>query len=83
MKKAIIFLLAATAFFTACNNNQLDDELLKVKEHEGSAKELADYYKDVIFASMQEVRAVADELESVCSQEDWPFPTYSKLLYDI
>ena len=27
MKKAIIFLLAATAFFTACNNNQLDDEL--------------------------------------------------------
>ncbi|WP_343377441.1 glutamine synthetase III, partial [Ligaoa zhengdingensis] len=83
MEETLITKLASLSASLCKKVNQLDDELLKVKEHEGSAKELADYYKDVIFASMQEVRAVADELESVCSQEDWPFPTYSKLLYDI
>ncbi|MBC8545781.1 glutamine synthetase III [Clostridiaceae bacterium NSJ-31] len=83
MEETLITKLTSLSASLCKKVNQLDDELLKVKEHEGSAKELADYYKDVIFASMQEVRAVADELESVCSQEDWPFPTYSKLLYDI
>ena len=42
MKKAIIFLLAATAFFTACNNNQLDDELF-IKQEGYSATQIYRY----------------------------------------
>ncbi|RPF48787.1 L-glutamine synthetase [Hydrogenoanaerobacterium saccharovorans] len=63
--------------------SRLDTELLAAKEHEKDLKELADYYRDVIFTSMQELRAVADELEALCSEDCWPYPTYSKLLFYI
>ena len=32
---------------------------------------------------MQEVRAIADELESMVSKKYWPFPTYADLLFSI
>ena len=32
---------------------------------------------------MQEMRAVADELETVTSKDLWPFPTYTDLLYSV
>ncbi len=43
----------------------------------------ATYYKDVIIPAMDELRAVADILETMVAKDYWPFPTYTELLYQI
>ena len=60
----------------------LDDALLKVKEARDAVAE-ARFYKDTVFASMQELRAVADELEMNTAEKYWPFPTYGDLLFSV
>ena len=37
----------------------------------------------VIFVDMQELRAVADELETMVGEEYWAYPTYGKLLFGV
>ena len=41
----------------------------------------AAYFRDVVFADMQSLRAVADELETLVGKKHWPFPSYGRLLY--
>ncbi|MBD5080276.1 MAG: glutamine synthetase type III [Ruminococcaceae bacterium] len=43
--------------------------------------EKSKYFHDVVFASMQSLRAVADELETMVGEEYWPIPTYTELLF--
>ena len=45
--------------------------------------EQSNYFRDVIFPAMQEMRAVADELETITAKDYWPYPTYSDLLYSV
>lgn len=47
------------------------------------APELALYYKDSVILAMNELRAVADELETIVGESYWPFPTYGKLLFGV
>lgn len=41
------------------------------------------YYKNSVIPAMDELRAVADKLETVVGKDYWPFPTYTDLLYSI
>lgn len=50
---------------------------------DSNIKAEADYYKDTVFIAMQEMRAVADELETITSSEYWPYPSYTELLYSV
>lgn len=43
----------------------------------------ATYYKDSVIPCMEELRAVADKLETLVGKDYWPFPTYTDLLYKI
>jgi len=43
----------------------------------------AEYYKNTVIPGMEELRAVADRLETVVAKDYWPFPTYMDLLYRI
>ena len=45
--------------------------------------EIAKFYRNEVFAAMQSLRAIADELETMVSEKIWPFPTYSQLLFNI
>ncbi|SCG98367.1 glutamine synthetase III family protein [Romboutsia sp. 1001713B170207_170306_H8] len=60
----------------------LDNLLINSKDYEGTLS-TAKYYKDNIIPAMQEVRAVADELELIVSDKYWPYPTYGDLLFSI
>ncbi|MBE5760955.1 MAG: glutamine synthetase type III [Clostridiales bacterium] len=60
----------------------LDEAVINSKACKG-AGELAHYYHDSIFSAMQELRAVADELELICAEKYWPFPTYGELLFSV
>jgi glutamine synthetase len=62
--------------------NALDETLLKVKELSG-ALDIARYYSKGVFIAMQELRAVADEIETLVGEKHWPFPTYGELLFNV
>ena len=60
----------------------LEEALLQSKQIEDVAA-CSMFYKESVFAAMQELRAVADELESLTAKTCWPFPTYGDLLFSV
>lgn len=60
----------------------LNTALLDVKNYT-DVTECAAYYRDTILVSMQEMRAVADEIETITGESYWPYPTYGDLLFRI
>ena len=68
---------------------QMDERLEKLEADIEKAKDLSDTYDlakfhhDVIFADMNEVREVVDELETVVPSDIWPYPTYGEILYSV
>ena len=61
---------------------KLESELMQAPE-QADIKAQADYYKDIILPSMQELRETADELETLTAKDCWPYPSYSELLYPV
>ena len=39
--------------------------------------------RDTVLAKMSQLRAVADEAETLTAKKDWPFPTYGDLLFSV
>lgn len=60
----------------------LEQSLIKVKDIT-SPQAVADFYKEEVFAAMQELRAVGDEMEIATSSEYWPYPSYGELLFGV
>ena len=60
----------------------LEKVLLGAKDCDDSEK-LAKYYHDTVLSQMNEVRAIADELETLIGKGYWPFPTYTDLLFSV
>ncbi len=60
----------------------LDAKLLDVKNYE-DGEPTARFYRDEVFAAMQSLRAVVDELETIAPESVWPFPTYADLLFRV
>ncbi len=60
----------------------LDTALLGVKEYP-KEDECAKYYSTIVLNSMNELRAVADELEVLTAKTYWPFPSYGDMLFSI
>ena len=62
--------------------DDLDAKLIGVADEDGY-EATARYYRNSVFASMQNLRAVADELETITPEKEWPFPTYGDLLFRV
>ncbi len=60
----------------------LEEVVVKANAIE-TAQEKANYYHDVVFAAMNELRAVSDEMETITSSDYWPYPTYDELLFGV
>ena len=60
----------------------LEKALLDIKAI-SDLKQCAEFYRDTVIVAMNELRAVADELETLVSREYWPFPTYGDLLFGV
>lgn len=61
----------------------LEKALIAAADHNSTTAEHAKYYKEAVLSEMQELRATADELETLVGSKYWPFPTYSDLLYSV
>ena len=83
MQESIITKAAALSGSLYKKTEALNAAVLATKDHEENIEDRAQYYKNNIFPGMQELRAVADELETMVGEEYWPFPTYGDLLFKI
>ena len=58
-----------------------------LEQAENDARAIADpekqakYYRDVVFPAMGQLRASADQIESLVGEKYWPYPTYGKMLF--
>ena len=59
----------------------LEEELNAAKNGTGTAKEIADEYRNVVFARMNSVRTVIDAIEPDVDADVWPYPTYTDILF--
>ncbi len=56
--------------------------MISEKEKMGVEK-IARFYRDVIFAKMNEIRSYVDELETMVASDYWPVPTYGEILFSV
>ena len=43
----------------------------------------SEFVRDSVIPAMEDLRALADEAETMVAKESWPFPTYDKLLFGV
>ncbi len=60
--------------------SKLEKDLVEMPEGEAAA---AGKMAHVIVPDMEAVRSIADGMEKICAAEDWPYPTYSEILYSV
>ena len=52
-------------------------------KHSSSSQELATYYRESVFAAMEELRVLGDAMERKTSAEYWPYPSYGEILFGV
>lgn len=82
-QEALVQKIAALSGSLYKRTEALNVAVLNTRDHEENIEDRAQYYKNNIFPGMQELRAVADELETLVAEDYWPFPTYGDLLFKI
>ncbi|MCX7614204.1 MAG: glutamine synthetase III [Clostridiales bacterium] len=82
MEKTLIEKLSSLSDSLYKKTEKLEMALLGTKDPDGILAQ-AQYYKDVVLLAMQELRAVADEIEALIGEKYWPYPTYSELLFNV
>ncbi len=70
----------ADELYTKCE--ALANRLENLEEF-ADIKDQADYYRDIIFPAMEDMRSIADALETKTSAEYWPYPTYTDILNSV
>ena len=63
--------------------SELEDAVMNAGDASSDPLERARYYRENIFAKMQELRAVGDSMETETASEFWPYPSYTELLFSV
>lgn len=62
---------------------ELEEAVMAASEHKQDELTYAKYFREVVFAKMQELRAVGDSMETETAADFWPYPSYCELLYSV
>ena len=62
---------------------QLDDEIAGASKCKNNIQRYAEYYSENVFAKMEELRAISDEMEMCTASKYWPYPSYGELLFSV
>ncbi len=81
-EKDLLAALSAQMDLLTLHANKLDQSLQE-QPSEGPVLDRAIYTKDVILATMQNLREAGDKLETLVGAEYWPMPTYQELLTNV
>ena len=63
--------------------SELEDAVMNAGDASSDPLERARYFRENIFAKMQELRAVGDSMETETSADFWPYPSYTELLFGV
>ena len=81
-------MLKKVSCLTSCiysKTKKLEQEVLEAKKtsEAGDSSKTAFFYREHVFAAMNELRLCADELETITPKELWPFPSYGDLIFEV
>ncbi len=62
---------------------ELEDAVIKASDYSNDNLAYAKYYRETVFAIMQELRAVGDSMETETSKDFWPYPCYGDMLFNV
>ena len=62
---------------------ELEVLLIKAKNSNNTAQEIAEYYKDTVITKMDELRSSVDKMELITDRNFWPYPSYADLLFGV
>ena len=62
---------------------ELEEAVIKASDYSDDNLKYAKYYRETVFALMQEIRAVGDAMETETASEYWPYPSYGELLFGV
>lgn len=62
---------------------ELEEAIIKASDYSDDNLKYAKYYRETVFALMQELRAVGDAMETETASEYWPYPSYGELLFGV
>ena len=62
---------------------ELEEAVIKANDYSEDNLAYATYYRETVFALMQELRAVGDSMETETSSEYWPYPSYGEMLFNV
>ena len=82
VEEALLEKLSNLSYCLYKKTEKLDEAILGAKNHT-ELTDSANYYYESVFGAMRELRAVADELETITAEKHWPFPTYGDLLFRV
>lgn len=63
--------------------SELEEAVIKAAEFDGDNLAQATFFRETVFAIMQELRAVGDSMETETSSEYWPYPSYGEMLFGV
>lgn len=63
--------------------SELEEAVIKAAEFDGDNLAQASFFRETVFAVMQELRAVGDSMETETSSEYWPYPSYGEMLFGV
>ncbi len=62
---------------------QLKDAVDVAAEYKNDALALSSYYRNTVFALMDELRKIGDAMETKTSAAYWPYPSYAEILFGV
>ena len=63
--------------------SELEDAVMNAGSFDGDPLARATFFRENVFAKMQELRAVGDSMETETASEFWPYPSYTELLFSV
>ena len=81
-ERGLVRRLSTLCDVIAANTEALEDALLRLHDTAGVTAESC-AIRDDLLPRMRELRAAADEAESITAAKFWPYPSYRELLYSV
>ena len=63
--------------------DELETAVKNAAEYSSDNLEHAKYFRNTVFALMEELRAVGDEMETEMPSKYWPYPSYGEILFGV
>ena len=63
--------------------DELEAAVKNAAEYSGDNLAYAKYFRNTVFALMEELRAVGDEMETEMPAKYWPYPSYGEILFGV